>query len=279
MILFITSCTFDYGEATVERETPDLVMENVEYVRVRSSDPIARFTAERAERYEKQGVMKLKNFTFEQYGERGEEVNAIGGAGYASVDIETGDVFMDNGVWLEVESEDIILETKQLDWKDEPRLLYSGPEDEVNIFQSSGTDFKGIGLYVEARNRIWEFKGNVSGTFISVDEEDEESTVRVRREPRTFDTTHTASVRQPETTDQRPVETRPPARQPQQDDTAQQTPVQQDEIRVVDITSQTPPPPVRQPEVIEQKPEEEKIVTEPEEDERRDFDEEEHEHK
>jgi hypothetical protein len=91
-------------------------MENVEYVRIRSSDPVARFQAERAERYERQGMMKIQNFVFEQYGERGEEVNAYGKAGSASVNIESGDIFMDRGVRIEVESEDIILETNQLEW-------------------------------------------------------------------------------------------------------------------------------------------------------------------
>jgi len=188
IILLFTSCTFDYGESTSERETPDLVMENVEYVRVRSSDPIARFMAERAERYEKQGVMILKNFSFEQYGEKGEEINAVGKAGYASVDIESGDVSMDDGVRIEVESEDIILETKQLHWKDEPRILTSGRDEDVNIYQESGTHFTGLGLRAETRNRTWEFTGNVFGIFIPAEEEEEEDSehtpVRVvEREP------------------------------------------------------------------------------------------------
>jgi len=175
IISFFTACTFDYGDSeSSERETPDLIMENVEYVRIRSSDPIARFKAERAERYEKQGVMKLHNFSFEQYGEKGEEVNALGAAGFASIIIESGDIFMDNGVRIEVESEDIILETKQLEWKDEPRTLASGAQNEVNIYQKSGTHFIGIGLFVNARNRTLEFSGNVHGTFISEEEESDE---------------------------------------------------------------------------------------------------------
>jgi len=179
IVSFFSACTFDYGETgATERENPDLIMENVEYVRIRSSDPIARFKAERAERYEKQGVMKLHNFSFEQYGEKGTEVNALGEAGYASVNIESGDIFMDNGVRIEVESEDIILETKQLEWKDEPRTLASGAQNEVNIYQKSGTHFIGIGLFVNARNRTLEFSGNVHGTFVSEEEEEEETKPR-----------------------------------------------------------------------------------------------------
>ena len=173
IILIAGACTFDYGETgNSERVLPDLVMENVEYVRVRSADPLARFTAERAERYEKQGLMKLQNFTFEQYGERGREVNAAGEGGHASVDIESGDISMTNGVKIEIGSEDIIMETNQLDWKDEPRLLYTEENNEVNIYRENGTSFTGTGLLADARNRTWEFSGSVTGSYISDDDDD-----------------------------------------------------------------------------------------------------------
>jgi len=173
--LITLSCTFDYGESnSSERELPDLVMVNVEYIRVRSADPIARVQAERAERYEKQGIMKLQNFTFEQYGDRGNEVNTQGGAGNASVDINTGDITMTNGVRLEVESEDIILETNQLEWKDETHIISTGEEEEVNIYRENGTNFIGVGLTADTRKRSFEFSGNVSGSYIQEDDENEE---------------------------------------------------------------------------------------------------------
>jgi LPS export ABC transporter protein LptC len=173
--LITLSCTFDYGETdSSERELPDLVMINVEYIRVKSADPIARVQAERAERYEKQGVMKLENFTFEQYGDRGHEVNTQGGAGNASVDINSGDITMTNGVRLEVESEDIVIKTNQLEWKDETHILSTGDEDEVDIYRENGTHFTGTGLTANARTRSFEFLNGVGGTFIQEEDEIEE---------------------------------------------------------------------------------------------------------
>jgi len=174
-LFFPASCTFDYGETeSTDGDLPDLIMENVEYVRVRSSDPVARFQAERAERYDRQGIMRIQNFVFEQYGEHGEEVNVYGRAGSASVNIESGDIFMDRGVRIEVESEDIIIETNQLEWKDDQRVLSTGKDDEVNILQNNGTNFTGTGLYADARRRTWEFSGSVWGTYIYDDEEETE---------------------------------------------------------------------------------------------------------
>jgi len=174
-LVFLAGCTFDYGDMEpAERDLPDLIMENVQYVRVRSADPIARFEAERAERYEKQGVMKLEKFSFEQYGDRGTTVNATGIGGSASANINSGDVFMNNGVRLEVESEDIIIETFQLDWKDEERILSSGENTEVTISQQNGTCFTGIGLIAKTRDRAWEFTGDSGGNYIFEEEDEEE---------------------------------------------------------------------------------------------------------
>jgi len=172
------SCSFDYGDQEgSNKDQPDLVMENVEYVRVRSADPQARFQAERLERYEERRIMELRNFSFEQFGNRGEDVNASGRAGSASVEIDSGDILMDNGVRIDVESEDLAIETKWLEWKDKERILASGEEEEVSIFQDSGTAFTGIGFHADARRRTWEFAGNAGGSYTYEDDEEEESAV------------------------------------------------------------------------------------------------------
>jgi len=174
--LIATSCTFDYGELeNSERELPDLVMLNVEYIRVKSADPIARVQAERAERYEKQGVMKLENFTFEQLGDKGQEVNTQGGAGNALLEINSGDITMTNGVRIAVESEDIILATDKLEWKDEMHILSTGAEDKVDIFRENGTHFIGTGLTANARTRSFEFSGGVDGNYVQDDDEEPET--------------------------------------------------------------------------------------------------------
>ena len=173
-VLFIFtffSCTFDYGDTEpFDSDMPDLVMQNVDYVRVRSADPVARIQAQRVERYEERGLMKLENFSFEQFGDSGESVNATGSAGQASVEIASGNILMDNGVWLEVDSEDIIIETYQINWVDEDRTMSSGEREQVNIFQDNGTVISGTGLKADTRRRTWEFAGVVTGTYVYEDD-------------------------------------------------------------------------------------------------------------
>jgi LPS export ABC transporter protein LptC len=173
-IFLFSTCTFDYGDsASSGDELPSLIMENVDYIRVKDSDPIARFQAERAERYEKRRVMELMNFSFEQFSDSGNTVNASGIAGNASVEIDSGDIRMGGGVKLEVESEDIFIETHQLDWIDEERILFAGEDDFVYIYQSNGANLTGFGFIADARRRTWNFSGSVSGTYV-YDDNDEE---------------------------------------------------------------------------------------------------------
>jgi LPS export ABC transporter protein LptC len=172
LIFPLFSCTFDYGDKESEDDSlPDLIMENVEYVRVRSADPLARIQADRFERYEKQKLAKLENVIFEQYGEHGETINIYGKAGRAEINIESGDIFMDRNVNLEVKTEDIILETYQLEWKDEARTIFTGEKNETFIYKENGTRFTGIGLQANARLRSWEFLGSINGFYIHDDEE------------------------------------------------------------------------------------------------------------
>jgi len=174
-IILLASCSFDYSDQTgSNKDQPDIVMENVDYVRIRSADPQARLQAERVERYEERRVMELRNFFFEQFGNHGEEVNAYGRAGSASFEIDSGDIHMDNGVRIDVDSEDLAIETVRLEWKDKDRILTGGDREEVNIYQENGTAFTGIGFHADARWRTWEFTGDVGGTYI-YDDDDEDN--------------------------------------------------------------------------------------------------------
>ncbi|MHB9291845.1 lipopolysaccharide export system protein LptC [Hollandina sp. SP2] len=176
MILgLLGSCSFDYGDATSDQgDLPDIVMKDVEYVRVRNGNPLVRFTAESAERYEKRQTMELTNFSFEQFEHQGVDINAVGQAGTASVELDSGNIRLRDGVRLEVESEDITLETKGLDWQDKERLLLGGETEQVDMQRSDGTNFSGRGFSADIRNRTWSFTSGINGTYIWEDEEEEE---------------------------------------------------------------------------------------------------------
>jgi LPS export ABC transporter protein LptC len=175
LIFVFSSCSFDYGEDTSENSgLPDVVMNDVQYVRVRDGSPVVRFDAEGAERYESRQTMELKNFSFEQFTTANEDISALGRAGNASVELDSGNIHMKNGVRIEVDSEDIAIETSTLDWQDKERQLFAGTEEPVEILRSDGTSFTGWGFSADARYRTWSFTGGVQGTYIDDDDDGEE---------------------------------------------------------------------------------------------------------
>ena len=172
LIIFIAfaACTFDYGNTKPESEKPDIVMRDVEYVRVRGGDPLVRFQAEYAERYEERNVMNLENFYFEEFNNDGADVNALGRAGEASIEMGSGNIKLSGGVWISIESEDITIETSSLQWKDKEKELSGLPDDEVEIRRSDGTGFTGRGFSANARDRSWEFSAGAEGSYYDAEE-------------------------------------------------------------------------------------------------------------
>jgi LPS export ABC transporter protein LptC len=167
------SCSFNYDTSPEEdKNQPDIIMKDVEYVRVREGEPVARFQAESVERYEERQTMNLSNFLFDQFENHGDEINASGSARDASIELDSGNIRMNGDVKIAVDSEDITIETSGLKWQDKERLLTADPEAPVEIFRSDGTRFTGLGFSADTRFRTWEFSGGVSGDYI--DEEDDE---------------------------------------------------------------------------------------------------------
>jgi len=175
IFLFVSaSCSFDYSTSQEsEKNKPDIVMEKLEYVRMRGGNPLVRFTADYAERWEDRQTMELKNFLFEQMEDKGETVNIEGNAGAAEVDLDSGDIVLSNGVRIRIESEDLIISTATIEWKDSEKTFKGSSDGEVDIQRSDGTHFVGRGFSGDVRRRTWIFSGEARGSF--VDEDDEEN--------------------------------------------------------------------------------------------------------
>ena len=174
-VLFLAACSFDYGAGQgSESDRPDIVMENIEYVRVRGGDILARFKAEHAERWDERQIMELRDFSFEQMEDSGETVNVEGSAKAAAVQLDSGDITLTGGVLIRIESEDVTISTAGLEWKDKEKNLTGYEDAEVDVQRSDGTSFTGIGLSADIRSRTWSFSGEVQGTYVEEDKDEEE---------------------------------------------------------------------------------------------------------
>jgi LPS export ABC transporter protein LptC len=169
-------CTFDYGDAASENDDQaDIVMGNLEYVRMRDGEPVVRFRAQQAERYENRQTMELQNFSFEQFYDHGREVNATGSAGSGLVELDSGNIQLDQNIIIAVDSEDITIETESIFWEDEKRILSGNDEHPVDIQRSDGTVFSGRGFTADSRSRSWSFSGGVEGSYVDTEPEEDET--------------------------------------------------------------------------------------------------------
>jgi LPS export ABC transporter protein LptC len=177
--LLFMACSFEYPSASGEESTlPDIVMERLEYMRVRKGTPQARFKAERAERYNGRSLMMLSEIEFEQFNHLG-ETDTEGTAGEAEVELQSGNIRLRGGVNVRVESEDMNLETGTLDWSDSEKLMKGGDTEVVVITRTDGTEFRGIALTVNTRNRHWDFASGGEGIYQQEDDEPEDDGVEV----------------------------------------------------------------------------------------------------
>ncbi|MCL2833914.1 MAG: LPS export ABC transporter periplasmic protein LptC [Treponema sp.] len=159
------ACSFDYGNTKAGSDKPDIVMRDLEYVRVRGGDPLVQFKADYAERYEEKKMMNLQDFSFEQFENHGSQINATGSAGNASVETDSGNLELGGGVKIAVESEDITIETNSLQWKDKEKILTAPDEGRVDIQKSDGTSFTGSGFSANAREKTWVFNSGAEGSY------------------------------------------------------------------------------------------------------------------
>jgi len=175
-ILLSVSCSFDYSPGREsEKNKPDIIMEDIQYVRVRGGDPLVRFQAEYAERWEDRQIMEFRNFIFEQMEDQGETLNAEGRAGAAVVQTGSGDISLSDGVKIDIKTEDIIIRTAGLEWIDKEKHLLGGETDIVEIESSDGTSFIGIGFSANARDRTWAFSGRVEGRYVETEDEEDDT--------------------------------------------------------------------------------------------------------
>jgi LPS export ABC transporter protein LptC len=173
VVLFCAACSFNYDTVSGDDEAPDLIMKYAEYVRIENGNPVFKVNADEVRRYEVKHSMELDNFFFFQYNAAPEgyeaipDINVRGSAGNARIETDTNNFFMEGGVYLEIKSEDITLETGEISWQDKEKQLNA--PGKLNITRSDGTSMGGLGFTADIRRKTWEFESDVEGSIVDDD--------------------------------------------------------------------------------------------------------------
>lgn len=173
--IILMACSFPYDPVVDNDHEPNLIMENVEYVRMANGNPEIRIIAQEVRQYEAKHTMELDDFTFEQFNaapaglERIPEINARGKAKAAHLETDTGNAFLRGEINIEVVSEDMTLETEEFSWQNEERIINA--PGTVNITRSDGTTLTGTGFSADVRTRSWEIESGVEGSIVEESED------------------------------------------------------------------------------------------------------------
>jgi LPS export ABC transporter protein LptC len=178
-LFFLYACSFNYDNQTANEDQPNLILNNVEYVRIESGNPSVKLDAEEVRRYENKQLMEIDTLSFEQFSrapalsENLPEVNAQGSAGSARIEIDTQNLSMKGGVEMEVISEDMKIVTSEISWLDSEHQLDA--PGKVEITKSDGTALTGTGFTADIRRKSFEFASDVEGVTIDKDDDEKDS--------------------------------------------------------------------------------------------------------
>jgi len=115
--MVLLSCSFDYGLMEEgESDQPDLVMQDVDYVRVTDGSIAFHMQADRIDHFENNHLFQVQNIRFEQFSEGVTEPDSVGAAGFAQFWTTTQDAVFAEGVRIMIPSRTCL-------WKP---ILFSG---------------------------------------------------------------------------------------------------------------------------------------------------------
>lgn len=165
-IMAVLSCSFDYSSMEeAENNRPDLVMQDVDYVRVTDGSIAFHMQADKLDHFENNHLFQVQNIRFEQFPKGVTEPDTVGSAGFAQFWTTTQDAVFTEGVRIVIPSEDLSVEAKSLQWHNSQKRLLGSQEDQVLLKKSDGSMLVGKGFSADGRSKSWQFTGPVSGIY------------------------------------------------------------------------------------------------------------------
>lgn len=167
LILGLASCSLDYGTGLadeLEESIPDMVL--VDFSRTIMENRQKRFVlaASRGEVFTSQKKTRLENVEFSEFASDGSgELVAEGRADSAVFwsDTESADLY--GAVAFRSIKNGIIVESGNLRWDGEKRLLVSGGDSLTTLIDDDGSRISGSGFQADAARRTFRFTRTVNG--------------------------------------------------------------------------------------------------------------------
>lgn len=168
--LVMGGCSLDYGPAEVTADqVPLMVFTELKQTRVEDGSVAYSVESKEAEVYASKNQMRLKDFGFREYDSTGLEVST-GTAEAAIIDTATNDATLTGTTRVRSTERDIDLTIEggtggTLTWKNDDRILKSGPDALVRLQKADGSRVEARGLTLDLGSNRLELEVGVQGTW------------------------------------------------------------------------------------------------------------------
>lgn len=172
ILLSLASCRLQYGEDieadAFDKQVPDLIIVNTEYLVYRDNVLLLRMKVDRGETYSAKGTRILSGVLFEQF-DRESVVQVRGTADTATQEIQTEKVEFAGNINVFILSEKTTIETDYILWDPDKKTMKGKPELKVKVVRNDGSEIEGYDLFSDLSSRSIELGGGVTGLIRSED--------------------------------------------------------------------------------------------------------------
>lgn len=173
-ILLSTSCSLKYSETVnSEDKVPEFVFENTKLVRYEDNKPSLELTAGTLEQYKDSDETYGKDIAFTSFDEEGKpETEGSCGIIFANTGTKIYELYDDINLYNAPEN--MRFYASVLKWNGLSEQLTSGRSDMVKI-EKDDTIMRGSGFSASGISKTFSFRGNITGTIETADDEKESS--------------------------------------------------------------------------------------------------------
>lgn len=167
---FTFSCSLDYREALVAEElsetTPETVLVNFKYTRVRQGNKIAFVEGEKGETFTKKNETILYKVHFIEYDREGGILNE-GRADRAVYNNKTGNAEIHGNIYVYSYKEKAGVTAEDLSWAGKTRILKGKPDEIIKLKKDDGSYIKGEGFTADFKQKSIRFLAKVNGQYVN----------------------------------------------------------------------------------------------------------------
>ena len=171
--ILLTSCSLKYTETVnSEDKVPEFVFEETKLVRYEDNKPTLEVTAGTLEQYKNTNETYGKDISFISYDDEGSaETEGSCGIIYADTNKKVYELY--DNINLYNAPEKMRFEASALKWNGRTEQLTSGRSDMVKI-EKDDTIMRGSGFSASGISKTFSFRGNITGTIETSDDEDKQ---------------------------------------------------------------------------------------------------------